>query len=154
VAGEKVFRFLREVPRPSAVLVTTRTAPEYGACVLDVAAMTPQEGLTFLAAEIERRRNEPRWVAGLDEAARRKLLEIARLLDGHALALLQAGNMAGGMGLEYALAQAQANPARGETERRFDFSYQPLAETQQELSSFGLYWAMGFHPWGARSFRP
>jgi len=109
--------------------------------------MTPQEGLTFLAAEIGRRRNEPAWVAGLNEAAARKLLEIARLLDGHALALLQAGNMAGGMGLEHALAQARANPALGETERRFDFSYRPLPQTQQELlhrlAAFGAGFDLG-----------
>ena len=144
VAGEDVFRFLRDVPRPSAVLVTTRTAPEYGGCVLDVAAMTPQEGLTFLAAEIGRRRNDPRWVAGLGEPARRNLLEIARLLDGHALALLQAGSMAGSMGLEYALAQARANPARGETGRRFDFSYEPLGEEQKELLHRLAAFAAGF----------
>jgi len=133
VADEEVWRFLRDAPRPSAVLVTTRTGPEYGACVLDVEAMTPQEGLTFLAAEIGRRRNEPRWVLAMDEPTARRLLEVARLLDGHALALLQAGTMAGSMGLDYALAQVRANPARGETARRFDFSYNPLPEPQKEL---------------------
>jgi len=133
VADEGVFRFLQDVPRPSAVLVTTRTAPEYGACVLDVTAMTPQEGLTFLAAEIGRRRNDPRWVLRVDEMTARKLLQVAELLDGHALALLQAAALAGDVGLDYALAQAWANPARGETARRFDFSYNPLPEVRKEL---------------------
>lgn len=144
VAGKDVFRFLRDVPRPSAVLVTTRTAPEYGGCVLDVAAMTPQEGLTFLAGEIGRRRNDPRWVLGLDEMATPKLLQVARLLDGHALALLQAAALAGDMGLDYALAQVRANPARGETARRFDFSYNPLPEPQKELLHRLAGFAAGF----------
>jgi len=133
VADDGVWRFLQETPRPSAVLVTTRTGPEYGACLLDVEAMTPQEGLTFLVAEIGRSRNDPRWFMSMDDETAGKLLEVAELLDGHALALLQAGTMAGRMGLDYALAQVRANPARGETARRFDFSYNPLPGPQKEL---------------------
>ncbi len=144
VAGEGVWRFLRDTPRPSAVLVTTRTAPEYGACVLEVTAMTPGEGLTFLAAEIGRRGNDPRWTLGMDDVTAAMLLEIARRLDGHALALLQAGTMAGSMGLDYALAQVRANPARGETGRRFDFSYKPLPEPQKELLHRLAAFAAGF----------
>jgi tetratricopeptide (TPR) repeat protein len=133
VADETVWRFLQDAPRPSAVLVTTRTAPEYGACVLDVAAMTPREGLTFLAAEIGRRRDDPLWALGLEDTTAGKLLEVAELLDGHALALLQAAALAGDMGLNQALAQVRANPARGETARRFDFSYESLPEPRKEL---------------------
>ncbi len=144
VADEGVFRFLRDVPRPSAVLVTTRIAPEYGACVLDIEAMTPREGLTFLAAEIGRRRNDPRWMTRIDEPAARKLLQVADLLDGHSLALLQAAALAGSMGLDYALAQARANPARGETGRRFDFSYNPLPEPRKELLHRLAAFAAGF----------
>ena len=144
VADEGVFRFLRDVPRPSAVLITTRTAPEYGACVLDVEAMTPREGLTFLAAEIGRRQNNPRWMTRVEEPAAQKLLQVAGLLDGHALALLQAAALAGDMGLDYALAQARANPARGETGRRFDFSYNPLPEPQKELLHRLAAFAAGF----------
>ena len=133
VAGEEVFRFLRDVPGPSVVLVTTRTAPEYGGCVLDVEAMTPREGLTFLAAEIGHRRNDPAWVLGIDKGTAGKLVEMARRLDGHALALLQAAAQVGSMGVDYALGQVRANPARGETARRFDFSYEPLPAPRKEL---------------------
>jgi len=132
------------VPKPSAVLVTTRTAPEYGACVLDVTAMTPDEGLTFLAVEIGRRRNDPRWGQRLDEATAENLVEMARRLDGHALALLLAAGQAGDMGPGYALAQVKANPARGETARRFDFSYNPLPESQKELLHQLAAFAAGF----------
>jgi len=165
VADEGVWRFAESVPRPSAVLVTTRTEPEYGACLLDVVAMTPREGLTFLAAEIGRRRNEPGWVLGVDEPTAAKLIEIAKRLDGHALALLQAAGMAGGrMGLDHALAQVRANPARGETARRFDFSYNPLPEGRKELLHRLAAFAAGFdlqaalnlctHPLGEEGFQP
>jgi tetratricopeptide (TPR) repeat protein len=133
VAGEDVFRFLHDVPGPSAVLVTTRTAPEYGGCVLDVEAMTPREGRTFLEKEVRHRKADPRWMRGIDNRTAGKLAEMARLLDGHALALLQAAAQVGSMGLDYALTQVQANPARGETARRFDFSYEPLDTPRKEL---------------------
>jgi len=102
VASEDVWRFLQATPTPSAVLVTTRTEPEYGGCLLDVAAMTPREGLTFLAAEIGRRKNDPLWGMKVDGPAVARLQEIARLLDGHALALLQAAALARRMGLDQA----------------------------------------------------
>jgi len=133
VAGEDVFRFLHDVPGPSAVLVTTRTAPEYGGCVLDVEAMTSREGLTFLAAEIGHRKADPRWMRGVDKKTAGRLVEMARLLDGHALALLQAAALVGSMGVDYALGQVRVNPARGDTARRFDFSYEPLPAPRQEL---------------------
>jgi len=133
VASEDVFHFLRDVPGPSAVLVTTRTGPEYGGCVLNVEAMTPREGLTFLANEIGHRKADPRWMLGIDEKTAKKLVEVARRLDGHALALLQAAALVGSMGVDYALGQVRANPARGETARRFDFSYGPLPTPRKEL---------------------
>jgi len=164
VAGEDVFRFLHDVPGPSAVLVTTRTAPEYGGCVLDVEALTPREGLTFLAAEIGHRRNDPAWVLGIDEKTAGKLVDMARRLDGHALALLQAAAQVGSMGVDYALGQVRANPARGETTRRFDFSYGPLPAPRKELlhrlaafaADFDLRAAQNLctHPLGEEHFEP
>jgi len=164
VADEGVWRFVQDVPRPSAALVTTRTAPEYGACVIDVAAMTGREGLTFLVGEIGRRRDDPGWALGVDETTAGKLVEVAEQLDGHALALLQAAALAGGMGLDYALAQARANPARGETGRRFDFSYNPLPEGRKELLHRLAAFAAGFdlqaalnlctNPLGEERFEP
>jgi tetratricopeptide (TPR) repeat protein len=164
VASEDVFRFLRDVPGPSAILVTTRTAPEYGGCVLDVEAMTPREGLTFLAAEIGHRKADPRWMRGIDEKTAGKLVEVARLLDGHALALLQAAALVGSMGVDYALGQVQANPARGDTARRFDFSYEPLAGPRKELLHRLAAFAADFdlraiqnlctHPLGEEQFEP
>jgi len=41
--------------------------------------------------------------------------------------------MAGDVGLATALAQVRANPARGETGSRFDFSYNPLEVPQKDL---------------------
>jgi len=133
VAGEDVFRFLRDVPGPSAVLVTTRTAPEYGGCVLNMDALTPREGLTFLANEIGHRKADPGWMAGIDEKTAGRLVDMARLLDGHALALLQAAALVGSMGLDYALTQVRAHPAQRETAHRFDFSYVPLPAPRKEL---------------------
>jgi len=164
VAGEEVFRFLRDVPGPSAVLVTTRTGPEYGGCVLDVEAMTPREGLTFLAAEIGHRKADPGWMRGIDEKTAGKLVEMARLLDGHAPALLQAAAQVGSMGVDYALRQVRANPARGETARRFDFSYGPLPTPRKELLHRLAAFAADFdlqaiqnlcaHPLGEEQFGP
>ncbi|HUS81289.1 MAG TPA: CHAT domain-containing protein, partial [Armatimonadota bacterium] len=164
VASEDVFRFLHDVPGPSAVLVTTRTAPEYGGCVLDVEAMTPREGLTFLANEIGHRKADPRWMLGIDEQAAKKLVDMAQLLDGHALALLQAAAQVGNMGVDYALGQVQANPAQGETARRFDFSYEPLNTLCQGLlhrlaafaADFDLQAAQNLctNPLGEEQFEP
>jgi len=133
VAGEDVFRFLHDVPGPSAVLITTRTRPEYGGCVLDVEAMTPWEGLTFLANEIGHRKADPGWMREIDEKTASKLVEMARLLDGHALALLVAVGLVGDMELDHALSQMRAHPARGDTAHRFDFSYEPLPAPRKEL---------------------
>jgi len=149
VADEGVWRFLRAVPKPSAALVTTRTAPEYGAYVVDVAAMTPREGLTFLVGEIGRGKDDPAWATRVRAETRKKLVEVADRLDGHALALLQAAALVGGMGLEYALSQARANPARGETGRRFDFSYNPLPEGRKEVLHRLAAFAAGFDLQGA-----
>ncbi|HUS80876.1 MAG TPA: tetratricopeptide repeat protein, partial [Armatimonadota bacterium] len=164
VAGEDVFRFLHDVPGPSAVLVTTRTGPEYGGCVLDVEAMTPREGLTFLANEIGHRKADPRWMRGIDDRTVGKLVDVARLLDGHALALLQAAAQVGNMGVDYALGQVRANPARGETAHRFDFSYNPLPAPRKELlhrlaafaADFDLRAAQNLctHPLGEEQFEP
>jgi hypothetical protein len=60
-ADERVWEMARQMPGRSAALLTTRTTPEYGGCVLSVEGMAPNEGFGFLRAEIGRRKNQPWW---------------------------------------------------------------------------------------------
>mgnify|MGYP000088294718 CR=1 FL=1 len=129
-AEEEALRFLREVPEPSAVVLTVRERPEWGGCVVPVGRMEPEEGLVFLLREIGRRKNRPDWAPGSDAEM---LLEMAEKLDGHPLALLQAAALVEDMGAAGALELVRRNPVRGELEQRFDFSYEPLPAAEKEL---------------------
>ena len=129
-ADGEALRFLREVPEPSAVVVTVRERPEWGGCVVHLPKMEPKEGLIFLLCEIGRRKNQPNWKP---ESDAEMLLEMAEKLDGHPLALLQAAALVEDMGIAGALELVRRNPVRGELERRFDFSYKPLPAEEKEL---------------------
>ncbi|MGQ9523017.1 MAG: CHAT domain-containing protein, partial [Anaerolineae bacterium] len=139
-AEERVWGMARAIPAPSAVLVTTRERPEYGGCTFSVEGMAGGEALYFLLAEMARRSPE----AELDKKDLAALGEIAALLDGHALALLHAAALAAEEGPQRALEAVRANPARGETARRFDFSYCRLDENRRRLLHRLAAFAVGF----------
>ncbi len=132
VADDEVWRLARELPAPSAVLLTTRERPERGGRLFPVGPLTPTEAARLLWTEAVRRgwENPP---LPTDTAAMRPLAEIAALLEGHPLALLIAAALVADIGPQEALAAVRANPARGETARRFDFSYNRLPEPERAL---------------------
>jgi len=130
VAAEEVWRMARQAPGRSAVLLTSRERPEYGGCVISVEGMAGEEALLFLSQETMRRKNQ--WLT-FDKEAFRTFFEIAGLLDGHALALMHAAALIADEGLDAALKAVRANPARGETGRRFDFSYGRLTVDEKRL---------------------
>jgi len=143
VKDEAVHRFLTGLPAPSAALVTSREAPEWGGYVIDIRAMEAQEGVDFFLEEVRRVKRDPLWGWRLtddgklqwvlSEADTKALSEICRLLEGHPLALMLAAALLRTQGLSEVLAQVRANPARGELERRFDFSYKTLSDSEQDL---------------------
>ncbi len=132
VADDEVWRMARELPAPSAVLLTTRERPERGGRIFPVGPLTEHEAARLLWTEAVRRgwENPP---LPTDPAAMPLLAEIARLLEGHPLALLVAAALVADVGPQEALAAVRANPARGETARRFDFSYNRLPEPERDL---------------------
>ncbi len=133
VAEEAVWQTARQVGGRSAVLLTSRDKPEYGGSLLDVDGMQADEALPFLVGEVRRRKNDALWGVTLNETQLRSLFEITRLVDGHALALLHAAALIADEGLASAEKLVKANPARGETTKRFDFSYARLAPSEAAL---------------------
>ncbi|MFN3603041.1 MAG: SDR family NAD(P)-dependent oxidoreductase, partial [Dietzia sp.] len=57
VADEEVWRMARELPAPSAVLLTTREKPERGGRILPVGPLTANEAARLLYYEAVRRRD-------------------------------------------------------------------------------------------------
>jgi tetratricopeptide (TPR) repeat protein len=141
-----VAKFLSEIPAPSAALMTTREAPEYGGLVIPVREMEPGEGIGFFAAEARRAKNDPTWGRALSTDDRARVLDIYRLLDGHPLALMLAAALLWKIDLAGVLALVKANPARGEVGRRFDFSYNPLPAEEKELLHRLAAFASHAHP--------
>jgi len=133
VADETVWRLARELPAPSAVLLTTRERPERGGRIFRVDPLTDREAVRLLWTEAHRR-----WEPGApplpdDPATWEALAEIVRLLEGHPLALLVVAALVADEGPQEALGAVRANPARGETARRFDFSYNRLPEPERRM---------------------
>jgi hypothetical protein len=133
VADETVWRLARELPAPSAVLLTTRERPERGGRIFRVDPLTDREAVRLLRTEAHRRREPGAPPLPDDPATWEALAEIVRLLEGHPLALLVAAALVADEGPQEALGAVRANPARGETARRFDFSYNRLPEPERRM---------------------
>ena len=133
VADETVWRLARELPAPSAVLLTTRERPERGGRIFRVDPLTDREAARLLWTEAHRRREPGALPLPDDPATWEALAEIVRLLEGHPLALLVAAALVADEGPQEALGAVRANPARGETARRFDFSYNRLPEPERRM---------------------
>ncbi len=131
IKDDAVWKFLTELPDPSAAIITTRYAPEYGCAVIDVRGMEPEESVNLFIIEADRVKNGAQWLKSEDDLKR--VFDICALLDGHPLAILIAAALLRGMNLTSALAQVKANPSRGEVSKRFDFSYNPLPAAEKDL---------------------
>ena len=140
VAGDAVWQLARQVGGRSAVLLTSREKPKRGGWLLDVEGIAIKEALPFLEQEVRRRKGDLLWGLALNEIQIHQLREIARLVDGHALALLHAAALIADEGLGQAEKLVRANPARGEVSQRFDFSYTRLTTVEtvllQRLAAF------------------
>ena len=128
-------RFIAHLPEPSAALLATRDAPEYGGAIVALPPMMEGESLSLLRAEIERRGSES---SEAEEAASDgetvALIEIIGLLDNHPLALLHAAALVASEGLARTLRLVREHPAQGvDTHERFDFSYLTLTGGQRAL---------------------
>jgi tetratricopeptide (TPR) repeat protein len=133
VADETVWRLARELPAPSAVLLTTRERPERGGRIFRVDPLTDREAVRLLWTEAHRRREPGAPPLPDDPATWEALAEIVRLLEGHPLALLIVAALVADEGPQEALEAVRADPARGETARRFDFSYNRLPEPERRM---------------------
>ncbi|MGC8945817.1 MAG: tetratricopeptide repeat protein [Anaerolineae bacterium] len=133
VADDEVWRMVRNLPAPSAALLTTREKPERGGQVVPIGPLRETEAAPLLWSEAVRRRAPDAPPLPRDPGTLERLAEIVRLLEGHPLALLVAAALVADDGLEEALDAVRKNPARGETARRFDFSYRRLPEPERRL---------------------
>lgn len=134
VATREVMRFVSELPTRSAALLTTREAPEARGTVITLQAMSQHESLRFLVSAIGERTDDAFWHGEIGEEEKGQLVEMARLLDGHPLALLQAASLVVSEGLRRAFDIVRKHPAQGkELNERFDFSYIPLSDAQKKL---------------------
>ena len=57
IKDESVRKFLTELPDPSAAIITTREAPEYGCAVIDVSGMDREESVNLFIMEGNRAKN-------------------------------------------------------------------------------------------------
>ncbi|MGQ9459459.1 MAG: CHAT domain-containing protein, partial [Anaerolineae bacterium] len=155
-AEEEVWRFLGDLPEPSAALVTHRAVPKAGR-PLRVPPLRPDEGLDFFRravavkggrfprrledVETEEEKKEHRALWGHAHA-------IAQALGGHPLALLLAAALWTTEGPAYARRQVEAHPSHG-LEDRFDFAWAGLGSEQQGWLVQAAAFAGGM---GARTF--
>jgi len=95
--------------------------------------LTEPEAERLLWTEAHRRREFGAPPLPDTPATREALAEIVRLLEGHPLALLIAAALVADEGPQEALEAVRADPARGETARRFDFSYGRLPEAERRM---------------------
>ena len=130
IKDQALWRFLEGIPKPSAALVTSREALEREGVHIDIDQMESQEAIRLFV--MEARRRKPRWGEKLNLLEMKTLDEISGHLDGHPLAIKLAAAMVGSDSLAAIRDRLRAAPP-GEVSRRFDFSYNTLAESEQEL---------------------
>jgi len=126
-----VFRFLEGIPRPSAALVTRREALEREGFHIDIDQMEPSEATRLFVVEARRRKSG--WGEKLTSSDLKALEDISRQLDGHPLAIKLAAAMAGSGDSLATICQRVLAAPHKEVSTRFDFSYNPLPESEKEL---------------------
>jgi hypothetical protein len=136
IKDDRLWSFLKVVPRPSSVLVTTREGLAYGGHEIRVGKMEEDESLRLFKAEASERSD--RWwriKEGKDKLSSEEsedLNEILRLLKGHPLGLKIAAGMLSAVSLHAILESLRKHPP-DEVSGEFDFSYTLLPDTEKDL---------------------
>jgi tetratricopeptide (TPR) repeat protein len=130
IKDPNLWRFLEGIPQPSAALVTTRESLPCGGREIRVPEMEPEEAGLLLITEARRR--SPRWGAHLNPEDQQNLNEIARLMQGHPLAIKLTASLIASRSLVSIRDELRRNPPH-EVWDRFDVSYGSLTEGQREL---------------------
>jgi len=127
-----LWRFLEGIPQPSAALVTTRESLPCGGREIRVPEMEPEEAGRLLLGEARRR--APGFGEHLSQEDQESLNEIARVMQGHPLAIKLVAALVSRRSLASIRDELRRNPPRGVSER-FDVSYRSLTEAQSDLFS-------------------
>ena len=136
VKDDHLWNFIKIIPQPSSVLVTTREGLAYGGLEIRVDKMEENESLRLFKAEAGERSDRWRKIAEkkaeLKPEESKELNEILRLLKGHPLALKIAAGMLSSVSLHAILESLKKHPP-DEVSGRFHFSYSLLSESEKDL---------------------
>jgi predicted ATPase len=149
ISDTALWSFLEGLPKPSAVLVTTREALKREGKQISIHQMEPVEAFRLFVTEAGRRL--PGWGEHLNPVETEALVEINRLLDGHPLGIKLASGLLASDSLEMIRHKLRAAPPGEEINKRFDFSYNTLNEGQKELLHRAAAFAGSFVEWAAKA---
>ncbi len=130
IKDANLWRFLENIPEPSAALVTTRESLPRGGKEIRVLDMEIEEASRLFI--IEARRRLPKWGENLNEDEENSLKEISSIMHGHPLAIKLTAALVASRSLASIRDELRRNPPQ-EVLDRFDVSYADLTESQKEL---------------------
>lgn len=130
IKDESLWRFLEGIPQPSAALVTTRESLPREGKEIRIPEMEPGESGRLLLQEARRR--SPHWGEHLSDEDRESLLEIAKVMKGHPLAIKLTAALLARRSLSSIRDELRRNPPQ-EVSERFDVSFGSLTKGQRDL---------------------
>ncbi|MGV8176136.1 MAG: tetratricopeptide repeat protein, partial [Methanothrix sp.] len=125
-----LWRFLEGIPQPSAALVTTRESLPCGGREIRVSDMEGNEAVRFFFQEA--RKVLPKWGEHLSQLDRESLNEIARVMQGHPLAIKVTAALAGVMSISSIRDELRKNPPQKVSDK-FDVSFNSLSQSLKDL---------------------
>lgn len=130
IKDESLWRFLEGIPQPSAALVITRERLLREGREIRITEMEQEEAVSLLRQEARRR--SPRWKEHLSSEDEESLNEIARIMNGHPLAIKLTAGLLTSRSLSSIRDELMKNLPR-EVSERFDISYRSLLKGQRDL---------------------
>jgi len=131
ISDAALWRFLEGIPQPSAAMVTTREALKREGRQIGIPKMEPLEAYRLFEAEARRRSRG--WGEKLNSEERGAMQDITSCLDGHPLGIKLAAGLLASDSLQSIRQKLRDSPPGEEIHSRFDFSYNTLTASQQEL---------------------
>ena len=130
IEDDNLWRFLEGIPQPSAALVTTRNSLPCGGHEIRVSDMEEKEAIRLFFQEA--RKVEPKWGEHLSQEDLESLNEIARVMQGHPLAIRVTAANAGVSSLSSIRDELRKHPPKSISDR-FDVSFNGLSQSLKDL---------------------